>query len=168
MEQLAEKFSALEDGEMAAVLDRGGMRNWFNFKRHRFFELVGCTTRAASEKQFYNGCGWFRNFIVHPKCTLAEERRRRQRYYFDHGSGIMYWKRKYNGSVLPIPMRLVEEGHCTAWNRRGVGRPRSASTDIKLAADGMQTNHIRDLAFKLDEQYSIDEIAQKLGIAHLV
>src|SRR5262245_61160323 len=52
MEQLAEKFNALEDGEMAAVLDRGGMRNWFNLKRHRFFELIGCTTRAASEKQF--------------------------------------------------------------------------------------------------------------------
>jgi hypothetical protein len=166
MEQLAEKFSALEDGEMAAVLDRGGRRNWFNYKRHRFFELIGCTTRAASESQFYNGCGWFRNIGFHPKCTLAKERRRRWSYHFDHGGGIMYWKRKYNGSVHPIPMRLVQEGHCTNWNPRCVARPRFATTEVKPADDLTRACHIGDRV-NLDEQYPLDEVAQKLGIAHL-
>jgi hypothetical protein len=104
MERLARSFEALEDGQTTAVLEKGGLRNCLNFKRHRFWELCGCTTRAASENQFYNGCGWWRNFVIHPKCTLAEERRRRQPLYYDHGAGIMCWKKRYHGPVLPISL----------------------------------------------------------------
>jgi len=39
MEGLARRFEALEDGQTTAVLERGGRRNYFNFKRHRFWEL---------------------------------------------------------------------------------------------------------------------------------
>jgi hypothetical protein len=156
MEQLAKTFEALEDGQMAAVLDKGGRRNYLNFKSHRFWELCGCTTRAASENQFYNGTGWWRNFALHPKCTVPEERQRRRAVSYDSGVGIMYWKKKYNGSVIPISIHLVKEGHCSE----------IMSRDYKSAP-----NHVtamRDLGSELDANYSIDQVARRLEISHLL
>jgi hypothetical protein len=99
MQQLAESFTALRDGEMSAVLDRGGRRNYLNFKSHRFWELCGCTTRTASENQFYNGTGWWRFFDRHIKCVRPEEQARRAKYSYDSGVGILYWKNNYRGCV---------------------------------------------------------------------
>lgn len=165
MEGRAKTFEELEDGKTVAVLDRGGRRNYLNFKRHRFWELCGCTTRAASENQFYNGCGWWRNFVIHPKCTLSEERQRRQGLFFDHGAGIMYWKKRYGGPVLPISLHLVDEGHCSnnVIGRRAILRPRT----YRSAPSHMATN-FRNLTIELDANYSIDEVAAQLGIAHLL
>jgi hypothetical protein len=78
----------MADGELAAVYDIGGRRNYFNFRRHRFWELAGCTTRAASENQYYNATGWWRNFQLHIKCTVPEERARRAKLDYDSGVGI--------------------------------------------------------------------------------
>ena len=164
IEELAKRFEALEDGQTTAVLDRGGRRNHFNFKRHRFWELCGCTTRAASENQFYNGCGWWRNFVIHPKCTLSEERRRRQKLFYDHGAGIMYWHKRYNGVVLPISLHLVKEGHCSNKIIRGrTHMHRRAYQNAPSIPYGF-----RDLTIELDANYSIGEVATKLGIAHLL
>jgi hypothetical protein len=157
MEELARRFEALENGQTTAVLDKGGRRNYLNFKRHRFWELCGCTTRAASENQFYNGCGWWRNYSIHPKCTLPEERRRRQVLYYDHGAGIMYWKTRYHGPVLPISLDFVKEGHC--------------SEVMNLITYQQASNHttdLRNLTIELDVNYSIDEVAARLGITQLL
>jgi hypothetical protein len=53
------------------------------------------------------------NFSEHPSVREEAERRKRARYYFDHGTGIMYWARHCGGRVRPIPQSLVHEGHCT-------------------------------------------------------
>lgn len=152
LEQLATKFAALEDGQMTAVLDKGGIRNSLNVKSHRFWELCGCTTRGASENQFYNGAGWWRCFAVHPKCVLGEERTRRRAYSWDSGAGILYWRDKYNGSVLPIDVRLVKEGHCSE-----IGNP-----NYRQAANHLDAT--RDLSSELDMNYSLDKVAERLGI----
>lgn len=156
IERLAKTFESLEDGQMAAVLDKGGRRNYFNFKRHRFWELCGCTTRAASENQFYTGTGWWRHFALHPKCTLSEERQRRQRLFYDHGAGILYWKKRHHGEVFPVSIHLVKEGHCSEIMRRSY-----------LSAPNHATP-LRNLRTELDANYSIDEVAARLGIAHLL
>jgi hypothetical protein len=156
MEKLATTFETLEDGQMAAVLDKGGRRNYLNFKSHRFWELCGCTTRAASENQFYNGTGWWRNFHLHPKCTVSKERRRRQAFFYDHGVGILYWKKKCNGSVVPVSIHLVKEGHCSE-----IMHPNYQNLPNHATA-------MRNLPTELDANYSIDEVAARLGIAHLL
>lgn len=156
MEKLAATFEALEDGQIAAVLDKGGRRNYLNFRSHRFWELCGCTTRAASENQFYNGAGWWRNFNLHPKCTVSEERRRRQAFFYDHGVGIRYWEKNYNGSVVPISIHLVKEGHCSEIMHRNYRNLPSHTTAM------------RNLSSELDANYSIDKVAARLGIAQLL
>jgi hypothetical protein len=156
LEQLANQFCALQDGQMSAVLDRGGLRNSLNLKSHRFWELCGCTTKSASENQFYNGTGWWRNFASHPKCVLAEERARRQAYSWDSGVGILYWRDKYNGAVQPIDVRLVKEGHCSEIEKR----------DYQHAENHAEAT--RNLSSELDRNYSLDQVAEQLGIAHLL
>jgi hypothetical protein len=156
MEQLARLFEGLEDGQMAAVLDKGGRRNYLNFKSHRFWELCGCTTRGASENQFYNGTGWWRNFNLHPKCAVSGERQRRGAYSYDSGVGILYWKNNYRGAAIPISIHLVKEGHCS---------------EIMHSGYKDSPNHLtalRDGPTELDANYSIDEVAARLGIAHLL
>lgn len=156
LEQLAAGFAELEDGQMSAVLDKGGLRNSLNFKSHRFWELCGCTTKSASENQFYNGAGWWRDFASHPKCVLAEERARRKPYSWDSGAGIYYWRAHYNGCVLPIDVRLVKEGHCSEIGRR----------DYRAAANHFDA--MRDLPSELDMNYSLDEVAGRLGLSRFL
>jgi hypothetical protein len=156
MQQLARTFLSLENGQMAAVLDKGGRRNYLNFKSHRFWELCGCTTQGASENQFFNGTGWWRNFALHPKCRVTAERQRRQRYSYDSGVGILYWKNRYNGSVIPIDIHLIKEGHCSE----------IMSKDYKDAPNHLTA--LRDLSQELDANYNLDEVAQRLGLSHLL
>jgi hypothetical protein len=156
LEQLARQFAALPDGEMSAVLDKGGLRNSLNLKSHRFWELCGCTTRSASENQFYNGTGWWRSFALHPKCVLPEERARRKCYSWDSGVGILYWRDHYNGAVAPIDVRLVKEGHCSE-----IGNP-------NYRAGASHREAMRNLSSELDMNYSLDAVAARLGIGHLL
>lgn len=156
MRELATIFESLRDGEMAAAIDKGGRRNLLRPTQHRYWELCGCTTRAASENQFYNGTGWWRNFALHPKCTLPEERERRKRYSYDSGAGILYWQKKYNGTVRPIPIGKVKEGHCSEIGKR----------DYKAMPAHLTAG--RNLSAELDLNYSLDEVAARMGIAHLL
>jgi hypothetical protein len=114
LKHIVEMFEVLKNGEMAAVLNRGGIRNLHNYRSHLIWELIGCTTKEASKSQFECGCGWWRNIWAHPNCPDEKERKRRQKYYYDHGVGIMYWKRYYHGKVHSIPLRPLLEGHCSA------------------------------------------------------
>ena len=155
--QLATLYESLPEGAMAAVYDIGGRRNILNFKRHRFWELAGCTTKAASENQYVNGAGWWRRFDRHMKCTIPEERAKRAKLDYDHGVGIRYWHRHYNGYAHKIDIHLVKEGHCSEIHRRGT---------YKQGPN--HTNPMRNLSSELDDNYSIEEVVRSLGIADLL
>jgi hypothetical protein len=154
MHELKTIFESLPDGAMAAIPDYGGRRNLLKFRHHRYWELLGCTTRAASESQFNHGSGWWRNINQHPQCTDEAERRRRDRYYYDSGIGIMYWKRKYGGRVVNLPEKKFAEGHCTSINRKNYRQ--------------VNPGGARNLGAEIDMNFDIEEVARKLGIAHLL
>ncbi len=156
MEQLVSLFDSLQDGEMAAVLDKGGIRNSFNFRNHRFWEVCGCTTQAASENQFCNGTGWWRHFELHIKCVLPLEKERRKHLSYDSGAGIYYWKKNYYGSIKEISSRLIDEGHCSEIKAK----------NYKEAADHLTP--MRSLQSEIDANYRIEEVAARLGIADLL
>jgi hypothetical protein len=156
MKDLAQLFSSLRRGTMAAVLDRGGLRNLLSFRTHRFWELCGCTTAEASADQFRVGAGWWRHFSQHPSCKDPAERAKRRAYSYDSGVGILYWRNVYNGSVIDIGIRRVKEGHCS---------------EIGAAKYIPGPNHAsprRDLSSELDQNYSLDDVAQRLGIGSLI
>jgi hypothetical protein len=156
LEKLAAMFESLPAGTMAAVLDKGGLRNSLNFKSHRYWELCGCTTAEASADQFRNGAGWWRCWDHHINCTSPAERARRSAYSYDSGVGILYWKNRYGGSVTDVGIKLVNEGHCSEITSKSyVEGPDHASPR-------------RNLAFELDRNYSLDQVAQRLGIASLL
>ena len=154
MHQLAKTFESLPDGTIAAVPQVGGLRHLLKFRYHRYWELVGCTTKAASKSQFDHGAGWWRYMSDHPSCTDEPERRRRDKYYYDSGVGIMYWKRRYGGKVVDIPEKLVAEGHCTSINKK----------DYRQVNPG----GARILGAEIDLNYDIEEVAARLEIAHLL
>ena len=156
MEQLAARFTSLRDEQMAAVLDRGGIRNLLNFKSHRYWELAGCTTAGASRSQFEKGAGWWRYFDRHPSCTDSEERARRQKLSYDSGVGIKYWKDLYGGSLTNISIHLVKEGHCSEIGAKNYVHGQN------------HTNPHRNLSSELDQNYPLDEVAARLGISSLL
>lgn len=154
MNQLKNVFEGLRDGAMAAVPDLGSRRHFYRFRHHRYWELVGCTTRSASRSQFDHGAGWWRRIEFHPNCPNEKERRRRSKYYFDHGVNIMYWKRQYHGQVIDIPQRLVAEGHCTSINKKSYY--------------WAQPGGLRNQPKEIDVNFDIEKVAASLGIAHLL
>ena len=154
MDKLKQIFEALPDGAAAAVPDYGGRRNLLRFKHHRYWELVGCTTRGASQSQFDHGTGWWRHISHHPNVPDERERKRRETYYYDSGIGIMYWKRRFGGKMVDIPEKLVGEGHCTSINRANYKQ--------------VQPGGARNLGAEIDMNFDIEEVAKQLGIAHLL
>ena len=58
LQKIVSLYESMKDGEMAAVKSIGGTRNLLNFRGHRYWELLGCTTKGASKSQFETGCGW--------------------------------------------------------------------------------------------------------------
>jgi hypothetical protein len=154
MHELARLFDSLRDGEMAGVRDTGGMRYLLNRKHHRYWELVGCTTKGASQQQFELGTGWWQHFFEHPNCPDPAERKRREQYYWDSGVGIMYWKRRYGGVVKNINRKRVEEGHCTAINYKNYVRLGPVSQPV--------------VGKEIDINYSLDDVARRLKIDHLL
>ncbi len=134
LEKIVSLFEGLKNNEMAAVLSIGGRRNILNFRSHRYWELLGCITKGASESQFQVGCGWWRNFWKHPNCPDSEKKKR-SKYYYDSGVGIMYWKRKYKGKVYNIKAKWIEEGHCTRIGNKNYKRGISKSEEMNLNFD---------------------------------
>lgn len=152
MQELATLFEQLPDGEMAAVLSRGGLRKLFKFSEHRYWEVLGCTTRGASASLFQHGAGWWRNFFLHPN-TPAAELSRRQRYYYDSGVGIMYWKRHCGGVVRRISDAYLA-GHCTSINNPGFKT--------------IRVNQERVLSQELSANFSLADVARRFGVADLL
>jgi hypothetical protein len=147
----ARMFAAIPDGEMAAVYSpRGGVKRYLPF-RHRYWELLGCTTRAASRHQFEVGCGWWYHFYDHPNF--------RQSLFFradrwDYGHGIRYWEKHCSGKVRSIKLLDVQDGHFS--------RRRSKTYLSKEA------NHwFRDLNADLSRNFSLKDCAERVNIKHL-
>jgi hypothetical protein len=119
MKYLADVFAALDDREMAAVYSYGEMENWLRPSEHRYWELCGCTTRAASQDQFDKGSGWWKNIAFHPNAPQeSAEQRRRRSLRREHGIGIRYWEKHYGGKVRRISGRRISSGHFSAMSKK--------------------------------------------------
>ncbi len=151
LESVVDTFEKLRPGEMTAVLSTGGLRNLLSPGKHRYWELIGCSTSLASKSQFESGAGWWMNFAYHPNCPNEAERNRRKKLYWDHGTGIMYWKRNYGGKVLEIKETKVNEGHCSSIGKANYNW-------------GGGTTKNRTLFSALDLNYNIRDVAKRLGI----
>jgi hypothetical protein len=151
MAQFSDLFGSLPDGSLAATTCKGGLRDRLKFRQHRYWELLGCTTRSAGRAQFETGCGWWMNFHLHPNCPDRGEFTRRSKYSYEYGTGIMYWSRRYKGKVVPISDRSLEEGHFTRIN---VPRYRTA----------MSLPSQRNLAVELPVNYDIESACGRLAL----
>ncbi|ABI55476.1 hypothetical protein ACN2MM_01075 [Alkalilimnicola ehrlichii MLHE-1] len=153
--QLADDFRGLADGETAATDIRRGWWRRLIGHRGRYWELIGCNTRGASRAQYESGCGWWRRPTRHPNCPDEAERAARRRYMHDHGVGILIWEERAGGTVHPIPLRWVEEGHCSR-----VGNKRYQSRSPR--------DHRRDLSKDLSFNYDLNEVASQLGLSRFL
>lgn len=134
--RLAKLFAGLRDGEMAAVYSYGGIRNLFNKHTHRYWELAGCTTRRASQDQYDHGCGWWKNIAYHPNAPRdPAEQHRRRALYNEHGVGIRYWEKHYNGIVRRISERSIADGHFSVTSVRNYIRAESKSMEMRINFD---------------------------------
>jgi len=152
MEEMAELFEKLPDGEMAAVFDYGGLRQLLNYKMHRYYELLACTTRGASKNNFDKGCGWWRSFFLHPNVGTDAERREREKLFYDHGFGIMYWKRRHDGRVHNISLSRAAEGHCSE-----IGNKRYRNLPDHFEAT-------RNTGREMEINYDLEQVCKRLGI----
>lgn len=148
MHRFAASFDAMKDGDMAAVHSTGGLRYLFNRKGHRYWELLGCTTEAASRHQFETGCGWWRNFHAHPN-TPPPERAERAGYWYDSGVGIAYWERRYKRRIVRLNERELTAGHCSEIGHRNYKK----STHKGL---------------ELDLNYDLDQMARQMRLESLL
>jgi hypothetical protein len=153
MEQLAKRFRNLPDGTTAVTSSGSRLQNLLKPNTRRYWELVGCTTRAASRDQFEKGCGWWMNFADHPNCPSSIEASARKRCYWDHGAGIHYWAKKLHGDVAVLPQQRFEEGHCTK-----IGNPQF----VPSWSDSRDAQ--RNMAIDLQRNFNLCETAKKLGL----
>lgn len=151
MQKIATLFETLEDGEMAATMVSGlvaSVKRVLKPRTARCWELIGCTTAGASKSQFDNGCGWWMHFYDNVNFSGDKSKG----YYWDHGAGIYYWKRCFNGSVKIIPENFVSEGHFSQIGNREKYERVSPN------------NHMRDLRKDLSHNYGLLQCANKLGL----
>lgn len=154
MEKLARSFADMPDGEAAAVRPRQGRLAFLSPRQLRYWEVIGCNTRAASKSQFDQGAGWWMNFWDHPS-TPPAAREARSRYYYDSGSGVRCWHKKLGGHMHLIDEAYIEEGHCTRIGRK----------DYKEASPN---NFTRNLTKELSLNNELTEVCGRLGIADLL
>lgn len=152
-QQIAQIFDGLRDGEMAAIPEKR-LRHILRPGQHRYWELIGCTTRGASRTQFEHGCGWWMLYGWHPN-----RKDRGSEHYkginWDHGAGIMAWHRQHGGKVVNIPLKWVEHGHFSQINNQGYKRvsPR---------------HYMRDMGSELSLNYALADAARSLQLDDLL
>jgi hypothetical protein len=147
---VSKRFEAIKDGEMEAVFSYGGMRNLLQRKKHRYFELLGCTTRGASRDQFEKGCGWWRHYANHINSPDdMTEKLKRQSYCCDHGGGIFYWEKFYGGKVHALKEREYAANHFSI----------NTVKNYKKASDK---------SAEMDINFDLNKITLNLGLGDLV
>lgn len=154
MRDIAEQFKSLQQGQLAAVSSIG-LRSVFFPREQRFWELVGCTTKDASRDQYEKGCGWWKCFFAHKNRAVNRADRHLNDYYWDHGAGIMYWKRKHGGKVLSLREKDFQEGHFSQIKARQYERV-------------SQNNEFRNLNLDLRHNFDLVACAQKMGLEDLL
>lgn len=150
MAHYAELFLNLDNGDFAAVKTFGGIRDLFRRYKHRYWELLGCTTAGASQSQFDSGCGWWRHFYLHPNYTGRPISPKA----WEYGCGIMAWKRNRKipkGQLYDLKEKPIKYGHFTR-----IGN----ETYIQDTASGD-----RNLNKELSANYNIDDCCRKLGLS---
>lgn len=154
LESIASEFNALKPGEIFVTKSDQGWRHAFSKRYRRHWELIGCTTMEASKDQFDKGCGWWMGFADHINCPSDEERKRRAGYYWDHGTGIYYWHRRYHGPTKVLSGRAIHEGHCTKIGNSKYRRSVPKDTDDSQ----------RSMASDLARNYDLSEICERMGL----
>jgi len=153
LQLIAAKFNSLQDGDMVVTEPRRGIKTRLLRQNDRYWELIACTTRAASRSQFENGAGWFSNIPYHPNCPAGDESNRKK-VMWDHGGGIKYWTKKYKKpahKVYTIKESFIEEGHCS--RIRNTKYVPQSPTDVR-----------RDLTKDLTYNFDLSIECQRLGI----
>lgn len=149
-ERFSRLFDGLQDGEMVATRTFDGWRNIFSSRKKRYWELLGCTTRGASQLQYEKGCGWWMDYWAHPNQSSPKKIRRN--YYWDHGAGIYYWNKREGGCCFSIEEREIREGHFTKIGNASYRRFREAeslSDARRLMASEIQDNFDLTLSCKM-------------------
>jgi hypothetical protein len=151
MAEFATLFESLADGEMSAVASPFGFRRLFAGNKRRYWELLGCTTRAASRSQFDNGCSWWMHFYRHPNFSD----RRHRRYHWEFGCGIEYWKKQCRGQIIDIDERRLAYGHFTRINNR-------------VYQASQSKNVFRDLKADIERNFDLNRCLSDLKLTHLL
>lgn len=154
MREMAKQFAELPDGSTAAV-STAGWRDIFSLRHRRFWELIGCTTRSASRDQYEKGCGWWLNFQSHRNRSVNSGDSQLPNYYWDHGTGVYYWKRRHGGTVLALKEKEFSAGHFSQIKFEGYKRV-------------SPNNEFRDLSRDLSGNFQLSDCARKVGVAHLL
>lgn len=155
MRNLSETFAGLPSGAMAAVLPRRGLLGSLRARWRRelrYWELIGCTSRQAAQRNWERGCGWWSGWPWHPSNDTIAQIEQRTRYYWDSGAGIWYWHKHCGGQVHLIPEAFVSEGHFT-----GIGKP-----DYQRASP---KDFTRELGKELSLNYDLADACRRLEIA---
>lgn len=153
--QYASLFEGLQDGEMAATVETGGVLDVFRRRKRRYWELLGCTTQAASRSNFDTGCGWWLHFARHPNCPSPAERRAREKLHWECGVGIHYWSKKYSKKIVKIRECDIEEGHFTRIKNNGY---------VAQSPNDWRRNISKDLVANFD----LVEACKKMGVSQLL
>jgi hypothetical protein len=155
MRRLAAMFNELLDGQTAATWVSPGFRQLFSHKQKRYWELVGCTTRAASRDQFDKGCGWWMEHWAHQNQRNGDEIVRK--YYWDHGAGIYYWHKRERGRIVKIDGRDYSEGHFTKIGNKNYERFRE---------DGWSDAR-RLMSSEIKQHWDLRHACSLLGLEHI-
>jgi hypothetical protein len=161
MSSIAQRFAAQPDGSTTVTASSPGLRYaLLGSKRQRHFELIGCTTRAASRSQFDLGCGWWMEFWDHPNCPSTDEREaRRRKYYWDHGTGIYFWDKAMGGDVTILKeSKAVREGHFTKIGNKTYKR------SIVVGGSDAQ----RSMSQEITANFDLLSACQKMGLESLL
>ena len=151
MAKFARTFADLSDGEMAAVASPSGWRRLVAGRKRRYWELLGCTTRAASRSQFDHGCGWWMHFHNHPNFPGGGSRR----YHWEYGCGIHHWQRACGGRVRDIAEADITYGHFSRISNKSY-----------IAEE--KNNVFRNLNKDIHNNYNLVDCANYLNLCHLL
>ncbi|MBC7378240.1 MAG: hypothetical protein H7346_12530 [Burkholderiaceae bacterium] len=153
MKAYARRFEAISDEEIIATEPALPWRNRIIGPRiRRAWELLGCVSKGGSLSNFEKGCGWWMCFYLHPNCQGHDERRKRMREYWDHGTGVLYWRDHCDGNLSMIPEAELDPGHFTRIRRR--------DTYKVTGHDDWR----RDLSSELSANFSLAKACEAMGL----
>ncbi|MDM4018844.1 hypothetical protein [Roseiconus lacunae] len=143
MRTLADQFGTLHNGEHCGVTEGPtlGML-WERWRKgqpllwKRIFEVVGCTTAAASRSQYASGCGIWRNTRYHPMAGKATQSKPP---YYEFGVGIYRWVQENRDKFREVDLE-IEPYHFSQINNSAYGRIVDSRDQRRFKGREMQLN----------------------------